>query len=76
MTFSKRKLGLIKKAYELSILCECEVGLVIFANNGRLHQYASSDMDKLLLRYTEYNEPYEYRTNEDVRQASHPAESH
>ncbi|PJF18813.1 hypothetical protein PSACC_01331 [Paramicrosporidium saccamoebae] len=68
VTFSKRKFGLIKKAYELSVLCGCEVGLIVFSGNNKLFQYASSDMDSLLLRYTEHTEPHEYRTNEDVRQ--------
>ena len=30
VTFKKRRNGLIKKAYELSILCGCQVALVIF----------------------------------------------
>jgi hypothetical protein len=68
VTFSKRKFGLMKKAYELSILCGCEVGLIVFSHNNKLFQYASSDMDSLLLRYTEHTEPHEYRTNDDVRQ--------
>ena len=33
---------------------------------NRLFQYASSDMDKVLLKYTEYNEPHESRTNKDI----------
>ncbi len=67
VTFSKRKMGLIKKAYELSVLCGCEVGLIVFSTNNKLFQYASSDMDRILLRYTEHAEPHENRTNEDVR---------
>lgn len=66
VTFSKRKFGLIKKAYELSVLCGCEVGLIMFTANNKLFQYASSDMDRILLRYTEYNEPHESRTNDDI----------
>ena len=57
---------MIKKAYELSVLCECEVGLILFSNNGKLYQYASNDMDRILLRYTENTEAYESRNNEDV----------
>jgi len=64
-TFTKRKNGLIKKAMELSILCDCEIALIIFSSNNKLFQYASSDMDKLLLRYTEYSEPHKPLTNAD-----------
>ncbi|NXE41714.1 MEF2D factor, partial [Ptilorrhoa leucosticta] len=66
VTFTKRKFGLMKKAYELSVLCDCEIALIIFNSTNRLFQYASTDMDKVLLKYTEYNEPHESRTNADI----------
>ena len=34
VTFTKRKNGLMKKAMELSVLCGCDVGLIIFNTNG------------------------------------------
>ncbi|XP_048198610.1 myocyte-specific enhancer factor 2B [Perognathus longimembris pacificus] len=68
VTFTKRKFGLMKKAYELSVLCDCEIALIIFNSAHRLFQYASSDMDRVLLRYTEYSEPHESRTNADILQ--------
>lgn len=52
VTFTKRKFGLMKKAYELSILCDCEIAVVIFNSQNKLFQYASTDMDKILLKYT------------------------
>jgi hypothetical protein len=66
VTFTKRKFGLMKKAYELSVLCGCEIALIIFNSNDRLFQYASSDMDKVLLKYADYNEPHESCTNVDI----------
>ncbi|XP_014017567.2 myocyte-specific enhancer factor 2D homolog isoform X9 [Salmo salar] len=66
VTFTKRKFGLMKKAYELSVLCDCEIALIIFNHSNKLFQYASTDMDKVLLKYTEYNEPHESRTNVDI----------
>ncbi|XP_053406164.1 myocyte-specific enhancer factor 2A-like isoform X2 [Mercenaria mercenaria] len=66
VTFTKRKFGLMKKAYELSVLCDCEIALIIFNSANKLFQYASTDMDKVLLKYTEYNEPHESRTNKDI----------
>ncbi|XP_041030696.1 myocyte enhancer factor 2aa isoform X3 [Carcharodon carcharias] len=69
VTFTKRKFGLMKKAYELSVLCDCEIALIIFNSSNKLFQYASTDMDKVLLKYTEYNEPHESRTNSDIVEA-------
>jgi hypothetical protein len=56
----------MKKAYELSVLCECEIVIIIFNSNNKLFQYASSNMDSILLKYTEYNEPHESKTNADI----------
>ena len=42
VTFAKRRNGLLKKAYELSILCEAEVALIIFSSRGRLFEFCSS----------------------------------
>ncbi|KAK8970053.1 Agamous-like MADS-box protein AGL5 [Platanthera guangdongensis] len=42
VTFCKRRNGLLKKAYELSVLCDAEVALVIFSNRGRLYEYANN----------------------------------
>lgn len=66
ITFKKRKEGLIKKAYELSVLCDCEIALIIFSGSRQLYQYSSTDIDKVLLRYTECSEPLESRTNEEI----------
>ncbi|XP_076893193.1 agamous-like MADS-box protein MADS2 [Bidens hawaiensis] len=52
VTFAKRKNGLLKKAYELSLLCDAEVALIIFSNRGKLHEFCSnSNMLKMLERY-------------------------
>ncbi|KAM8866260.1 myocyte enhancer factor 2cb isoform 5-T7 [Synchiropus picturatus] len=72
VTFTKRKFGLMKKAYELSVLCDCEIALIIFNSTNKLFQYASTDMDKVLLKYTEYNEPHESRTNSDIVEQAMP----
>ncbi|XP_050253847.1 agamous-like MADS-box protein MADS3 [Quercus robur] len=51
VTFSKRRNGLLKKAYELSVLCDAEVALIIFSSHGKLFEFGSTDMDKILERY-------------------------
>ena len=61
----------MKKAYELSVLCDCEIALIIFTSNNKLYQYASSDMDKVLLKYTEYNDTVVSQTNKDILDVSY-----
>jgi len=71
VTFNKRKFGVMKKAYELSVLCDCEIALIIFSSSNKLYQYASTDMDRVLLKYTEYNEPHESLTNKNIIEVSY-----
>lgn len=42
VTFSKRRNGLIKKAYELSVLCDVDVALIMFSPSGRLSLFSGS----------------------------------
>ncbi|KAH8492486.1 hypothetical protein H0E87_021879 [Populus deltoides] len=52
VTFSKRKNGLLKKAYELSILCDAEVAVIVFSQKGTLFKFASTDqIQKTIDRY-------------------------
>ncbi|XP_057448596.1 MADS-box transcription factor 23-like isoform X2 [Lotus japonicus] len=51
VTFSKRRKGLIKKAKELAILCDAQVGLVIFSSTGKLYEYSSTSMKSVIERY-------------------------
>ncbi|KAF5186673.1 Mads-box transcription factor [Thalictrum thalictroides] len=50
VTFSKRRRGLLKKANELSILCDAEVALIIFSATGKLFEFSSSSMSEILER--------------------------
>ncbi|CAN1244298.1 Agamous-like MADS-box protein MADS2 [Linum perenne] len=43
VTFAKRRNGLLKKAYELSVLCDAEVALIIFSNRGKLYEFCSTN---------------------------------
>ncbi|KAG8048061.1 hypothetical protein GUJ93_ZPchr0008g13714 [Zizania palustris] len=52
VTFAKRRNGLLKKAYELSVLCDAEVALIIFSNRGKLFEFCSTQsMTKTLEKY-------------------------
>ena len=42
VTFSKRRNGLLKKAYELSVLCDAEVALIVFSSRGKLYEFGSA----------------------------------
>ncbi|CAD6202660.1 unnamed protein product [Miscanthus lutarioriparius] len=56
VTFAKRRNGLLKKAYELSLLCDAEVALIIFSGRGSLFEFSSSScMYKTLERYRSSN---------------------
>jgi hypothetical protein len=41
VTFSKRRSGLLKKAQEISVLCDAEVALIIFSIKGKLYEYST-----------------------------------
>ncbi|CAH9085368.1 unnamed protein product [Cuscuta epithymum] len=51
VTFSKRRAGLLKKAQELSILCDAEVAVIIFSSTDKLFEYSSTSMAHTLSRY-------------------------
>ncbi|KAM3742442.1 hypothetical protein ACB098_07G070600 [Castanea mollissima] len=52
VTFSKRRRGLFKKAYELSTLCDAEIALMVFSATGKLFDYASSSMQQVIERHS------------------------
>ncbi|XP_074564488.1 protein VERNALIZATION 1-like [Curcuma longa] len=55
VTFSKRRSGLLKKAHEISVLCDAEVAVIIFSAKGKLYEYSTdSSMKKILERYEQY----------------------
>ncbi|OAY76727.1 MADS-box transcription factor 18 [Ananas comosus] len=41
VTFSKRRSGLLKKAHEISVLCDAEVALIVFSTKGKLYEYST-----------------------------------
>ncbi|KAM0851479.1 hypothetical protein ACQ4PT_052383 [Festuca glaucescens] len=60
VTFSKRKSGLFKKAKELGILCDAQVGVVLFSNTGRLYEYSNSRMKSIVESYQEVMEGQQF----------------
>ncbi|XP_074375163.1 MADS-box transcription factor 23-like isoform X1 [Apium graveolens] len=51
VTFSKRRSGLLKKAKELSILCDAEVGVVVFSSTDKLYEFSNTSMKSVIDRY-------------------------
>nr|QDF82822.1 SEEDSTICK-like protein [Magnolia figo] len=51
VTFCKRRNGLLKKAYELSVLCDAEVALIVFSSRGRLYEYSNNSIKATIERY-------------------------
>ncbi|CAL4977799.1 unnamed protein product [Urochloa decumbens] len=52
--FSKRRAGLFKKAFELSLLCDAEVSLLVFSPAGKLYEYASASIEDTYDRYQQF----------------------
>ncbi|KAJ7054509.1 hypothetical protein C8F01DRAFT_1163634 [Mycena amicta] len=59
VTFVKRKLGLMKKAYELGVLCSVDVAVIIFedrpGHDQKLYTYSSIDIRDIVTRHTEHD---------------------
>ncbi|KAK8515833.1 hypothetical protein V6N13_096844 [Hibiscus sabdariffa] len=56
VTFSKRRSGLLKKAHEISVLCDADVALIVFSTKGKLFEFSSdSCMERILERYERYS---------------------
>ncbi|XP_064951502.1 MADS-box transcription factor 50-like isoform X3 [Musa acuminata AAA Group] len=51
VTFSKRRNGLLKKAYELSVLCDAEVAVIVFSPRGKVYEFSSSSVERTIDRY-------------------------
>ncbi|CAH1442938.1 unnamed protein product [Lactuca virosa] len=69
VTFSKRRSGLLKKAHEISVLCDADVGLIIFSTKGKLCEFAANaSMESILERYERHS--YEERNNTTTDQES------
>lgn len=37
VTFGKRRNGLFKKAYELGVLCQVDIAVLVWSHTGKLH---------------------------------------
>ncbi|KAM3286028.1 MADS-box transcription factor 23 isoform X1 [Capsicum chacoense] len=63
VTFSKRRNGLMKKAKELAILCDAEVGLIIFSSTGKLYEFSNTSMRSVIERYNKTKDEHQQLHN-------------
>ncbi|MQL87488.1 hypothetical protein Taro_020037 [Colocasia esculenta] len=66
VTFSKRKTGIIKKAREISVLCDAQVYLVVFSSSGKMAEFCSDNttLSSML-------EQYQRHTGNRIWEAKH-----
>eukprot|EP00767_Chilomastix_cuspidata_P001951 gnl/Chilomastix_cuspidata/2073.p1 GENE.gnl/Chilomastix_cuspidata/2073~~gnl/Chilomastix_cuspidata/2073.p1 ORF type:complete len:283 (-),score=37.87 gnl/Chilomastix_cuspidata/2073:54-902(-) len=71
VTFNKRRMGLLKKAYELSVLCKAEIGIVTFDSQGKIYTFGSRTVEQAMVRYLgaikDGSEPLEKKDNQYFR---------
>ncbi|OAY56959.1 truncated transcription factor CAULIFLOWER A [Manihot esculenta] len=71
VTFSKRRTGLLKKAHEISVLCDAEVALIVFSIKGKLFEYSTnSSMERILERYESYSSAERQAANDSEHQGN------
>ncbi|XP_073131110.1 agamous-like MADS-box protein MADS3 [Henckelia pumila] len=75
VTFGKRKKGLLKKASELSVLCDAEVALIIFSSEGKPFHFGSVGTKNTIERYRQFhsNNPIEGEDGEHESQSTYQA---
>ncbi|CAD6335411.1 unnamed protein product [Miscanthus lutarioriparius] len=67
VTYSKRRTGIMKKARELTVLCDAQVAIIMFSSTGKYHEFCSpgTDIKTIFDRYQQaigtslWNEQYE-----------------
>ncbi|XP_054816170.1 agamous-like MADS-box protein AGL12 isoform X1 [Prosopis cineraria] len=75
VTFCKRRAGLLKKAKELSVLCDAEIGLLIFSAHGKLYELATKGtMQGLLDRYMKFTRGPQLQPEPTINE-SHPQDA-
>jgi len=60
VSFSKRRNGLMKKAYELAVLCDVDLALIVFSPRDKLFEFSTGEsMSEILTRYQSFKETQE-----------------
>lgn len=81
VTFNKRRIGLLKKAYEISILCDVDIALIFFSQNGELTCFEGprSSAEEVVMKFANTSEHerakshiQKYTTSEDQLRKTMP----
>lgn len=48
VTYSKRRTGIMKKARELTVLCDAQVAIIMFSSTGKYHEFCSPGTESVL----------------------------
>ncbi|TKY69079.1 MADS-box protein FBP24 [Spatholobus suberectus] len=70
VTFSKRRGGLMKKTKELSVLCDAQIGLIIFSSTGKKWEWCTEPF-----RMEQIIEKYQRSTGAHIPERDHPRET-
>ncbi|KAL4289745.1 hypothetical protein GQ457_14G021150 [Hibiscus cannabinus] len=57
VTFSKRRVGLFKKASELSILCAAKVVIVVFSPDKKVYSFGHPSVNAVIVRFHGHERP-------------------
>ncbi|KAK6941801.1 Transcription factor, K-box [Dillenia turbinata] len=66
VAFSKRRMGLFKKAHDFSVKFEAQVGIIVFSLSGRLYQFSTSRMEEILSKYRESSDDLQNPAKPDI----------
>ncbi|XP_060200709.1 agamous-like MADS-box protein AGL104 [Lycium barbarum] len=77
VTYSKRRKGLIKKAYELSVLCDTDIALLMFSPTGRLTSFSPKRrIEDVFTRFLNLSERYRGRMMHGTNPVAASTSSH
>ncbi len=66
--FSKRKLGLFSKAFQLGKLCGCDIAIVIRTDRGQYHTFENTDKRELQQAILGTTDNMKSMTADDIKQ--------
>ncbi|KAM7518331.1 hypothetical protein LguiB_017293 [Lonicera macranthoides] len=66
VTFSKRRLGLFKKASELSRLCGVEIAIIVFSPAGKVFSFGHPNVESIIDRFITRNTRPNWKDNQFI----------